>query len=114
MTVISYMMDFKWTREPAEYSITDEKITITTAPHTDLWQRTYYHFRNDNAPGKLPMRKKEPMVSVMTQSLYQRTGMGKQLPACRSHLKKHIHIEQKLSKSYWLILMRCNSLQPCL
>ena len=19
-------------------------------PHTDLWQRTYYHFRNDNAP----------------------------------------------------------------
>lgn len=23
---------------------------ITTEPHTDLWQRTYYHFRNDNAP----------------------------------------------------------------
>ncbi len=21
-----------------------------TKPHTDLWQRTYYHFRNDNAP----------------------------------------------------------------
>ena len=39
-----------WTREPAEYSITEEKIEITTAPHTDLWQRTYYRFRNDNAP----------------------------------------------------------------
>ena len=35
---------------PADYSMADDKITITTAPHTDLWQRTYYHFRNDNAP----------------------------------------------------------------
>ena len=40
----------KWTREPAEYFIGDDKIEIVTAPHTDLWQRTYYHFRNDNAP----------------------------------------------------------------
>ena len=39
-----------WTREPKSYSITDEKIEIITNPHTDLWQRTYYHFRNDNAP----------------------------------------------------------------
>ena len=43
-------MDFQWTRTPADYTITDREITITTAPHTDLWQRTYYHFRNDNAP----------------------------------------------------------------
>lgn len=21
-----------------------------TKPHTDLWQRTYHHFQNDNAP----------------------------------------------------------------
>ncbi|MDE6413496.1 MAG: DUF1349 domain-containing protein, partial [Eubacterium sp.] len=27
-----------------------DKIEITTKPHTDLWQRTYYHFQNDNAP----------------------------------------------------------------
>ena len=40
----------KWTREPAHFSVTDGKIEIVTAPHTDLWQRTYYHFRNDNAP----------------------------------------------------------------
>ena len=40
----------KWTREPKAYAITDEKIEIVTLPHTDLWQRTYYHFRNDNAP----------------------------------------------------------------
>ena len=41
---------FKWTREPSSYSISNDKIEIVTAPHTDLWQRTYYHFRNDNAP----------------------------------------------------------------
>ena len=41
---------FKWTREPASYSVTSDKIEIITKPHTDLWQRTYYHFRNDNAP----------------------------------------------------------------
>ncbi len=41
---------FKWTREPARYSVTSDKIEIITKPYTDLWQRTYYHFRNDNAP----------------------------------------------------------------
>ena len=40
----------KWTREPKSYSILPDKIEIVTEPHTDLWQRTYYHFRNDNAP----------------------------------------------------------------
>ena len=40
----------KWTREPAECSILSDRIEITTLPHTDLWQQTYYHFRNDNAP----------------------------------------------------------------
>ncbi|MBR3357871.1 MAG: DUF1349 domain-containing protein [Solobacterium sp.] len=39
-----------WTRQPKACEITDDRITITTEPHTDLWQRTYYHFRNDNAP----------------------------------------------------------------
>ena len=33
-----------------DYVIGNDRIEITTAPHTDLWQRTYYHFRNDNAP----------------------------------------------------------------
>ena len=39
-----------WTRVPDSYIITDNRIEIITKPHTDLWQRTYYHFRNDNAP----------------------------------------------------------------
>ena len=41
---------WKWTREPRQYSIADGRIEMTTEPGTDLWQRTYYHFRNDNAP----------------------------------------------------------------
>ena len=40
----------EWTRAPKNYEITEDAVTITTGPHTDLWQRTYYHFRNDNAP----------------------------------------------------------------
>ncbi len=39
-----------WTRAPKKYSITDTLITIETDPLTDLWQRTYYGFQNDNAP----------------------------------------------------------------
>lgn len=39
-----------WTRPPKTFTISENQITITTQPHTDLWQRTYYGFRNDNAP----------------------------------------------------------------
>ena len=41
---------FKWTREPERYTITDDMVEIVTKPNTDLWQRTYYGFQNDNAP----------------------------------------------------------------
>ena len=40
----------QWTREPKAFEVKGDTIAITTAPHTDLWQRTYYHFQNDNAP----------------------------------------------------------------
>ena len=42
--------NFQWTREPESCTLSDDKIEVITKPHTDLWQRTYYHFRNDNAP----------------------------------------------------------------
>ena len=42
--------DFRWTREPAAWTATDGQVEVVTNPHTDLWQRTYYHFRNDSAP----------------------------------------------------------------
>lgn len=44
------LQEMKWTREPKSYKVFSDKIEIVTEPHTDLWQRTYYHFRNDNAP----------------------------------------------------------------
>ena len=42
--------DFKWIRPPQKFEITKDAIKILTEPNTDLWQRTYYGFRNDNAP----------------------------------------------------------------
>lgn len=41
---------FKWTRKPQSYAVHGEVIEVVTKPQTDLWQCTYYHFQNDNAP----------------------------------------------------------------
>lgn len=41
---------FEWMREPKNYEVTDDEVKIVTEPGTDLWQRTYYGFQNDNAP----------------------------------------------------------------
>ena len=56
-----------WTRPPEQYRISQEEIEITTQPHTDLWQRTYYHFRNDNAP-VLQMETEEPYFSFIVKT----------------------------------------------
>jgi regulation of enolase protein 1 (concanavalin A-like superfamily) len=61
---------FKWTREPAECFVTEKKIEIVTNPHTDLWQRTYYHFRNDNAP-VLQMETDEKFFSFVVKTEFQ-------------------------------------------
>ena len=42
--------NFKWTRQPESCIIKGDTIEVVTKPGTDLWQRTYYLFRNDNAP----------------------------------------------------------------
>ena len=54
----------QWTREPKAFEVKGDTIAITTAPHTDLWQRTYYHFQNDNAP-VLQMKTKEKFFSIV-------------------------------------------------
>lgn len=61
------MQKFEWTREPKSYAFRDDCIEIVTAPHTDLWQRTYYHFRNDNAP-VLQMRTREKFFSFTVKT----------------------------------------------
>lgn len=40
----------KWIHKPCEYSINNNEIVVITSPYTDLWQKTYYKFINDNAP----------------------------------------------------------------
>ena len=60
---------FKWTREPASFEIKDDEVYITTAPRTDLWQRTYYHFRNDNAP-VLQMETEEKYFSFSVKTSF--------------------------------------------
>lgn len=42
--------NFKWTRQPESCVIKGDTIEVVTKQGTDLWQRTYYLFRNDNAP----------------------------------------------------------------
>lgn len=59
--------DFKWIRCPKDFKISSKEIEIITNPHTDLWQRTYYHFRNDNAP-VLQMETEEKYFSFVVKT----------------------------------------------
>ena len=61
------MSRFQWTREPQNYKIEKNRIEIITKPHTDLWQRTYYHFQNDNAP-VLQMETEEKYFSFVVKT----------------------------------------------
>ena len=63
----------QWVREPKNYTITEDRIEIITEPHTDLWQRTYYHFRNDNAP-VLQMETEEKFFSFIVKTDYASEG----------------------------------------
>ena len=40
----------EWVRKPRNITVSDDKVEIITDSRTDLWQRTYYGFSNDNAP----------------------------------------------------------------
>ncbi len=59
----------QWIREPKNYIIED-KVEIITEPYTDLWQRTYYHFRNDNAP-VLQMSTDEKYFSFVVKTEFE-------------------------------------------
>lgn len=58
---------FEWTRAPQIYSVSKDKVVIETQPATDLWQRTYYLFRNDNAP-LLQMKTEEEFFSFTVKT----------------------------------------------
>ena len=60
----------EWTRAPRNYLIRNDIIEIITEPHTDLWQRTYYHFRNDNAP-VLQIKTSKKYFSFIVKTAYE-------------------------------------------
>ena len=59
-----------WIREPWHTVMDDHKIEMITEPVTDLWQRTYYGFRNDNAP-VLQMKTSEPYFSFVVKTEFE-------------------------------------------
>ena len=61
--------ELQWTRAPQQYTITPDRVEMITEPHTDLWQRTYYHFRNDNAP-VLQMETGERFFSFVVRTAF--------------------------------------------
>ena len=52
----SMTIDFakgRWINAPHRTTVTTDAVEIVTEPHTDLWQRTYYGFRADDAAALL-------------------------------------------------------------
>ena len=62
--------NFRWIREPLRCTVFDGTVEIITKPHTDLWQRTYYHFRNDNAP-VFQMETEEKFFSFVVKTAFE-------------------------------------------
>ncbi len=61
--------ELHWTRKPTQVTVTPDTVEIVTEPYTDLWQRTYYGFRNDNAP-VLQVRTKEKFFSFSVRTQF--------------------------------------------
>ncbi len=60
----------KWIRKPAQSRVSEDSVEIITEPFTDLWQRTYYHFRNDNAP-VLQLKSSEQYFSFIVKTDFE-------------------------------------------
>lgn len=88
-----------WTRPPQQYSVTENTVEMVTEPHTDLWQRTYYHFRNDNAP-VLQMETDEKIFSFTvktafdTKMRYDQSGIAMYLDS-ENWLKASVEYENE-------------------
>ena len=69
----------EWIRAPESCHIEKDRVAITTMPGTDLWQRTNYHFRNDNAP-VLQMETDEQFFSFVVKTDF--TGAHHRFDQC--------------------------------
>ena len=65
------LKEFRWINQPANFKLNSGVLTFETNPKTDLWQRTYYGFRNDNAPGFLREVEGDFTFSVKTNFDYK-------------------------------------------
>ena len=59
-----------WIREPKRAVTEDDRVEIITDAGTDLWQRTYYGFQNDNAP-VLQVRSSEKYFSFVVKTQFE-------------------------------------------
>lgn len=61
-----------WLNKPSTQIVKDDSVVITTDPITDFWQRSYYGFRNDNAPALLFDSNDNFTLTVKTRFVYQK------------------------------------------
>jgi regulation of enolase protein 1 (concanavalin A-like superfamily) len=72
---------FSWINPPEHYEVLPNGLSLQTDPGTDFWQRTYYGFRNDNAPAfLLPLEQTEFSFGVTAawqpQNLFDQCGVA--------------------------------------
>ena len=71
--------NFSWMNMPAHCRVDPDFLELTTSPGTDFWQRTYYGFRNSNAPAFLAPVNGDFTFSVETcfspLNLYDQCGL---------------------------------------
>lgn len=68
------MKDFsqgQWINRPKQFVLDETQLVIETEANTDFWQRSYYGFRNDNAPALLIERADNFSLSVKVSFNYQ-------------------------------------------
>jgi len=66
----THVTEWTWINEPKQHTVRDDTVTITTDPNTDLWQRTFYGFRPDNAHGLVVEARDNFTFSVRVQFEY--------------------------------------------
>ena len=62
---------FSWINRPSNFILKDSGLTISPDTKTDLWQRTYYGFQNDNAPALLTEIESDFTFTVKTGFYYK-------------------------------------------
>ncbi|MPW29880.1 DUF1349 domain-containing protein [Agarivorans sp. B2Z047] len=68
------MKDFsqgQWINRPKQFVLDETQLVIETEANTDFWQRSFYGFRNDNAPALLIERADNFSLSVKVSFNYQ-------------------------------------------